>query len=176
MAFRRRRPRTRKGRRSRSRLPPSARSPKRSPGAPNASAANPERPRKSPAAAVSTRPATATGRSKASSRIFEQLAYSNALSRGRPCESRDPYAVPSRSPAEYGSRLYGRDDEMLMRAVARRYFLLPRHHHGGADAHAIEQVGDVLVVHAAAAVGHELISMVVRYRPALSTKTLIPSD
>src|SRR6266700_1880219 len=32
---------------------------------------------------------------------------------------------------------------------------LPRDHHGGAHAHATEQVGDVLVVHADAAVGHE---------------------
>ncbi len=29
---------------------------------------------------------------------------------GRPCESRDPYAVASREPAAYGSRRFGRDD------------------------------------------------------------------
>jgi hypothetical protein len=31
----------------------------------------------------------------------------------RPCESRDPYAVPSRSAAASGSRLYGRDDRNM---------------------------------------------------------------
>jgi hypothetical protein len=31
----------------------------------------------------------------------------------RPCESRDPYAVPSPSAAEYGSRLFGRDDSRM---------------------------------------------------------------
>ena len=31
-------------------------------------------------------------------------------STSRPCESRDPYAVPHRSAAAYGSRLFGRDD------------------------------------------------------------------
>src|ERR1700720_1001125 len=32
---------------------------------------------------------------------------------------------------------------------------LPRHHHGSSHAHALEQVGDVLVVHADAAIGYE---------------------
>jgi hypothetical protein len=31
----------------------------------------------------------------------------------RPCESRDPYAVPYREDTAYGSRLFGRDDEEI---------------------------------------------------------------
>jgi hypothetical protein len=36
------------------------------------------------------------------------FSLSECLSRGRPRESGDPYAVPSRWTAEYGSRLGGR--------------------------------------------------------------------
>src|SRR5260370_42045158 len=40
------------------------------------------------------------------------------ISACRPCESRDLYAVPSRSAAAYGSRLFGRDDAECMRLCA----------------------------------------------------------
>jgi hypothetical protein len=39
---------------------------------------------------------------------------SHGPSASRPCESRDPYSVSSRSAAEYGSRLFGRDDTEIV--------------------------------------------------------------
>src|SRR5580700_7469879 len=48
--------------------------------------------------------------------IFKR-ALCEGPSTSRPCESRDPYAVPSRWDTAYGSRLFGRDDKNCGRAV-----------------------------------------------------------
>jgi hypothetical protein len=80
-------------------------------------------PARSPARAhfVSFNFTNAVIRTLASSTNIPRLGESERIDEGRellkdspstsrPCESRDPYSVPSRLAAAYGSRLFGRDD------------------------------------------------------------------